>query len=266
MSGDRIVSIVSNYIKKKNEAGEKVLSVFLTSGFPNKNNFVKLALNILDAGADILEIGFPFSDPLADGPIIQASSQEALKNGINLQITFKYVKEIRKNTNKPIILMGYANPVLSYGIDRFADDIKSSGANGVIIPDVPIDEFDNFFNSSFDGIDKILLITPTTNEERVKEIDGKSSGFVYCVSISGTTGLHNIDKNLELIQRNQKLVTKNKMLVGFGISNEDDIKKYIPYCDGVIVGSAVIKSLMNENKNYIQTLDLVKSLKTATNI
>src|SRR4030067_2574812 len=133
MSGDRIVSIVSNYIKKKNEAGEKVLSVFLTSGFPNKNNFVKLALNILDAGADILEIGFPFSDPLADGPIIQASSQEALKNGINLQITFKYVKEIRKNTNKPIILMGYANPVLSYGIDRFADDIKSSGANGVII-------------------------------------------------------------------------------------------------------------------------------------
>ncbi|MDO8550544.1 MAG: tryptophan synthase subunit alpha [Ignavibacteria bacterium] len=258
------MSIISNYIKKKNDAGEKILSIFLTSGFPDKNNFVKLALDVFDAGADMLEIGFPFSDPLADGPIIQASSQEALKNGINLQITFKYVKEIRKRTDRPIILMGYANPVLSYGIEKFADNIKNSGANGVIIPDVPIDEFDNFFNSSFDGIDKILLVTPTTNEERVKEIDNKSSGFVYCVSVSGTTGLHNKDKNLEFIKRNQKLVTKNKMLVGFGISNEEDVKRYIPYCDGVIVGSAIIKSLMNDDKNYNQALNLTRALKRAT--
>lgn len=258
------MSIISNYIKKKNDAGEKILAIFLTSGFPDKNNFVKLALDVFDAGADMLEIGFPFSDPLADGPIIQASSQEALKSGINLQITFKYVKEIRKRTDRPIILMGYANPVLSYGIERFADDIKNSGANGVIIPDVPIDEFDNFFNRSYDGIDKILLVTPTTNEERVKEIDNKSSGFVYCVSVSGTTGLHNKDKNLEFIKRNQKLVTKNKMLVGFGISNEEDVKRYIPYCNGVIVGSAVIKFLMNDDKNYNQTLNLIRALKRAT--
>ena len=119
------MSFTSDYIKNKNEKGEKILSVFLTSGFPDKNNFVKLALDILNAGADMLEIGFPFSDPLADGPIIQESSQEAIKNGINLATTFKYVKEIRKETDKPIILMGYANPVLSYGIDKFADDIKS---------------------------------------------------------------------------------------------------------------------------------------------
>ena len=258
------MSVISDYIKKKNETREKVLTIFLTAGFPDKNNFVKLALDVFDAGADILEIGFPFSDPLADGPIIQASSQEALKSGINLQITFKYVKEIRKRTDRPIILMGYANPVLSYGIERFADDIKNSGANGVIIPDVPIDEFDNFFNRSYDGIDKILLVTPTTNEERVKEIDNKSSGFVYCVSVSGTTGLHNKDKNLEFIKRNQKLVTKNKMLVGFGISNEEDVKRYIPYCNGVIVGSAVIKFLMNDDKNYNQTLNLIRALKRAT--
>jgi len=258
------LSVISDYIKKKNETREKVLTIFLTAGFPDKNNFVKLALDVFDAGADILEIGFPFSDPLADGPIIQASSQEALKSGINLQITFKYVKEIRKRTDRPIILMGYANPVLSYGIERFADDIKNSGANGVIIPDVPIDEFDNFFNRSYDGIDKILLVTPTTNEERVKEIDNKSSGFVYCVSVSGTTGLHNKDKNLEFIKRNQKLVTKNKMLVGFGISNEEDVKRYIPYCNGVIVGSAVIKFLMNDDKNYNQTLNLIRALKRAT--
>lgn len=257
------MSIISNYIKRKNDAGEKVLSIFLTSGFPDKNNFVKLALDVLNAGADMLEIGFPFSDPLADGPIIQLSSQEALKNGINLQNTFKYVTQIRESTDKPIILMGYANPVLSYGITRFADEVKNSGTNGIIIPDVPIDEYDNFFNNSFNEIDTILLVTPTTNEERVKEIDNKSSGFVYCVSVSGTTGLHNQDKSIEFIQRNQKLVTKNKMLVGFGISNEEDARKYIPYCDGVIVGSAVIKSLMNDDVNYKNTIEKVKKLKAA---
>jgi len=258
------LSLIPDYIKKKNDSGEKVLSIFLTSGFPDKKNFVKLAVNILEAGADMLEIGFPFSDPLADGPIIQASSQEALKDGINLFATFQYVKEIRKNTDKPLILMGYANPVLSYGLKRFADDINDSGVNGIIIPDVPIDEFDNFFDNSFDNVDKILLITPTTNEERVKEIDIKSSGFVYCVSVSGTTGLHNTNKSLEFIKRNQKLVTKNKMLVGFGISNEEDVKRYTPFCDGVIVGSAVIKSLFDDHKNYSQTIELTRKLKSST--
>ena len=255
------MSFTSDYIKNKNNAGEKVLSIFLTSGFPDKNNFVKLASDIFDAGADILEIGFPFSDPLADGPIIQASSQDALKNGINLPVTFQFVKEIRENSDKPIILMGYANPVLSYSINRFADDIKNSGANGVIIPDVPIDEFDNFFNNDFEGIDKILLITPTTEDKRVKEIDKKSSGFVYCVSVSGTTGLHNTNKSLEFIKKNQKLVTKNKMLVGFGISNEEDAKRYSPFCDGVIVGSAVIKSLMDDTNSYKNAIEKIKRLK-----
>ncbi len=257
------MSYISDYIKKKNEADEKILSVFLTSGFPDKENFVKLALDVLDAGADMLEIGFPFSDPLADGPIIQESSQKALSNGINLHATFEFVNEIRKSSDKPLILMGYANPVLNFGINKFAEEIKNSGANGVITPDVPIDEFDNFFDKSFEEIDKILLITPTTSEERVKEIDKKSSGFVYCVSVSGTTGLHNKNKSIEFIKKNQKLVTKNKMLVGFGISNEEDAKRYSPFCDGVIVGSAVIKSLMNENGSHNQTIELVRKLKKA---
>jgi tryptophan synthase alpha chain len=257
------MSFISEYIKNKNNEGEKVLSVFLTSGFPAKENFVKLALDVLDAGTDMLEIGFPFSDPLADGPIIQASSQAALSNGINLSSTFQYVKEIRKKSDKPLILMGYANPVLNYGIDKFAEEIKVSGANGVIIPDVPIDEFDNFFNNNFEEIDKILLITPTTSEERVKEIDKKSSGFVYCVSVSGTTGLHNKNKSLEFIKRNQNLVRKNKMLVGFGISNGEDVKRYSPFCDGVIVGSAIIKSLMIANGKWNQTIKLIRELKEA---
>ena len=154
----------------------------------DKNNFADLAVEVLDAGADLLEIGFPFSDPLADGPTIQHSSQISLDNGINIEKTFEYVKEIRKKSDKPIILMGYANPVLSYGINKFADDSKSVGVNGVITPDVPIDEYENFFNNTFKELEVILLTTPTTPSERIKQIDEMSQGFVYYVSMTGTTG------------------------------------------------------------------------------
>jgi tryptophan synthase alpha chain len=259
------MSIITEYINLKNKSNEKVLSVFLTSGFPHKENFPKFALKVLEAGADMLEIGFPFSDPLADGPIIQNSSYKALMEGVNLSTTFEYVNEIRKSTNKPIILMGYANPVLSYGINRFAEQARSSGVNGIIIPDVPIEEYESFFGNFFTGLDIILLVTPTTSDERIKLIDEKSSGFVYCVSVSGTTGLHHQDKRagIEFIKRAQSSISKNKTLVGFGISNGDDAKAFTHYCDGVIVGSAVIKSLTNDDKNYSNTIDLVISLKQA---
>jgi tryptophan synthase alpha chain len=259
------MSIIAEYINSKNKLNEKVLSVFLTSGFPHKENFAELALKILDTGADMLEIGFPFSDPLADGPIIQNSSYKALLDGIDLTATFNYVSKIRKGTDKPIILMGYANPVLSYGISRFADQAKASGVNGVIIPDVPIEEYDSFFDNSFNGLDVILLITPTTTDERIKLIDEKSSGFIYCVSVSGTTGLHHQNKSagIEFVKRANNIVSKNKTLVGFGISSGEDAKAFTPYCNGVIVGSAVVKSLANDDKDYSNTIALVESLKQA---
>ena len=240
-------STLSKYIKDKNTKGEKILSVFLTSGFPEKDNFVELALNVLDAGADMLEIGFPFSDPIADGPIIQQSSQTALSNGIDLFKTLNYVKEINEHTDKPIILMGYANPLLSYSLDKFADDSKRIGVDGLIVPDIPLDEYDNFFTSKFDGTDIILLITPTTPTDKIKMIDEKSSGFVYCVSVTGTTGIKKTAStdNFQFIKNAYEQCTNNKVLVGFGISSVEDVKYYNPYCDGVIVGSAVIKSLMN---------------------
>jgi tryptophan synthase alpha chain len=259
------MSTLTEYINNKNKLDEKVLSVFLTAGFPDKNNFTELALNILEAGADMIEIGFPFSDPLADGPIIQNSSYKALLDGIDLTATFNYVKEIRKATGKPIILMGYANPVLSFGISRFAETAKASGVDGVIIPDVPIEEYDSFFGDSFNGLDTILLVTPTTSDDRIKLIDEKSSGFIYCVSVSGTTGVHQ-KKNIsgiEFVKRAHNVIVKNKALVGFGISNGEDAKAFAPYCSGVIVGSAVIKSLSNDDKNYTNTLKLVKELKQA---
>lgn len=245
--------------------GEKILSVFLTSGFPEKDKFVELALNVLDAGADMLEIGFPFSDPIADGGIIQQSSQSALHNGINLLKTLNYVNKINEHTNKPIILMGYANPLLSYGIEKFANDSKRAGVDGLIIPDIPLDEYNNFFNSKFDGTDIILLITPTTPTERIKMIDEKSSGFVYCVSITGVTGSLKSagTDNLLFIKNAYDQCSNNRVLVGFGISSIEDVKYYKPHCDGVIVGSAVIKSLMNDNSRYQKTLELVNNLKNS---
>ncbi len=256
---------ISDYISQKNKNGEKVLSIFLTSGFPDKNKFSELAIEILESGADMLEIGFPFSDPLADGPTIQYSSQKALENGINIKNTFDYIKEIRKKSDKPIILMGYANPVLSYGLKNFADEAKTIGVNGVIVPDVPIDEYNNFYNGAFDGLEKILLTTPTTSDERIKKIDELSEGFVYYVSMTGTTGKqvkHN-DEIMNPLKKSSSLIKKNKMLIGFGISNQDDVKTFSPYCSGVIVGSAVIKSLMNQEKKA--TLQLIKNLKEALN-
>lgn len=261
------MSLISNYIKNKNVRGEKILSIFLTSGFPDKNNFTKLALNILDSGADILEIGFPFSDPLADGSTIQHSSYVSLQNDINIEKTFSFVEAIRKETEKPIILMGYANPVLSYDVNKFALNAISCGVNGVIIPDVPIDEYEGFFNKSFDGLEVILLATPTTPEERIKKIDKLSQGFLYYVSITGTTGkqiLHK-DKTINQLKKTSTLVKKNPLLVGFGISTPEDVKLFFPYCSGVIVGSAIIKSLMSDGSDYKNSLKLVRKLKEALN-
>ena len=256
---------ISKYLDDKKKNGEKVLSIYLTSGFPDPKNFTELALKTLDAGADMLEIGFPFSDPIADGPIIQYSTQIALNNGIDLNITLKYVKKIKANTDKPIILMGYANPLLSYGVERFSIDSKSYGVDGLIVPDMPLDEYDDFFTSDFDGTDIILLITPTTPTERIKLIDKKSSGFVYCVSLTGTTGIrkNTEGKNIEFIKQANENCTKNRILVGFGIADAEAAKAFKPYCDGVIVGSAVIKSLMDDDSSYNKTLELVNSLKNA---
>ena len=257
------MSGIKKYIEEKSSQGKKVLSVFLTSGFPDPKSFTGLALKVLDAGADMLEIGFPFSDPLADGPVIQHSSNTALQKGINLEKTFGYVKQIREKTEKPLILMGYANPVMSYGVKKFAEDCKSSGVDGLIIPDVPLEEYESFFTPDFNGLEKILLISPTTTDERIRLTDDKSSGFVYCVSVSGTTGNEKAEKDIEFIEHSCSILKKNKMLVGFGISSEEDVRKYSPFCDGVIVGSAVIKSLMENKDSTDKTLELIKELKNA---
>ncbi len=255
---------ISSHIEKINQSDRKALSIFLTAGFPTKENFVELALSVLENGADMLEIGIPFSDPLADGPTIQRSSQAALENGVNMKDVFSFCEQIKSKTDKPLILMGYANPIIKYGTKNFCEDAVGNGGAGLIVPDVPIDEYESFYTNDFKDFEKILLTTPASSDERIKEIDQKSEGFVYCVSVTGTTGARsNFDKNvLENLGRTYSLVTKNKMLIGFGISSPENIKTFAPFCDGVIVGSAVIKKI---NEDYKALPEFVRSLSYACN-
>jgi len=256
---------ISSHIEKVNQANRKALSIFLTAGFPAKENFIELALSVLENGADMLEIGIPFSDPLADGPTIQQSSQTALENGVNMKDVFSFCEKIKSKTDKPLILMGYANPIIKYGTENFCGDAMNSGAAGLIVPDVPIDEYESFYTNNFKDFEKILLTTPASSDERIKEIDKKSEGFVYCVSVTGTTGARtNFDEHiLKNLERTYSLVTKNKMLIGFGISSPEDIKTFSPFCDGVIVGSAVIKKI---NEDYKALPEFVRSLSDACKV
>jgi tryptophan synthase alpha chain len=264
------MSYISEYITKLNSQNRKVLSVYLTAGFPEPDNFVELALNVLEGGADMLELGIPFSDPLADGPVIQHSSFEAVKKGITIQKTIEYASQIRKHTDKPLIFMGYTNPILSIGVKGFTDAAKESGVNGIILPDVPFEEYDDFVTEDFNSLDVILLTTPTSGVERIAKIDQKSNGFVYCVSVVGTTGMRKSfnEFSLDRIKLTYENVKKNKMLIGFGISKKEDVKRFSETCDGVIVGSAVVNALNKDHKNksgYTNTLNLVKELSDSCN-
>jgi len=261
------MSSIKSYIDSLNQKHCKALSVFLPAGYPLPADFVSLAVDILANGADILEIGIPFSDPIADGPIIQQASQKMLETGMNLPKIFQYAQQIRTKTEKPIILMGYANTVYRYGLKEFIHDSYNSGINGLIIPDVPLEEQDSFWVEKPIDLDIILLTTPTSGRDRIRAIDARSSGFVYCVSITGITGMQNQfdSKTIVNIQRTYNLLKRNKMLIGFGIYNAQDVRRFAPYCDGVIVGSVVIKALANRptTNQYIPALQLISELSKA---
>lgn len=260
------MSLIDSTIKNELSKGKKILSVFLTAGFPKLTGFEELVLQIFDAGADMIELGIPFSDPIADGPVIQNSSQIALENGVTIEKVFKVVDEIKKHCAKPIILMGYANPIQSYGLERFFSECRQLKVDGIIIPDIPLDEYDDFFSIKPDGTDTILLVSPTSDDDRIKQIGEKSKGFVYSVSVKGITGERNSvnDESIKYVQRVKSLLPEKNILVGFGISSPQAAKTFAQVSDGIIVGSAIIKSLMNETLS--QTLEKIKSLKEAMRI
>lgn len=247
------------------QTGKKKLAIYFTAGFPELDHTVSIAKMVEDAGADIIEIGMPFSDPLADGPVIQASSGVALDNGMTLRVLFEQLKELRQSVSIPVVLMGYINPVLRFGRTRFLDACQDVGVDGLILPDVPLDEFEKEWKPLMDerGLTMTFLVTPETSEERVRRIDSLSSGFLYLVSSSSTTGGSN-EKQLNIdayAQRIASMALKNPLMVGFGISNAESFQAATQFTDGAIVGSAFIKELTKSGPNPVAVADFVKGIK-----
>ncbi|MDX1619219.1 MAG: tryptophan synthase subunit alpha [Balneolaceae bacterium] len=237
-----------NRLFNERDNASKVMSLFLTAGYPEIESTVELILGFEENGAELIELGMPFSDPLADGPTIQYSSEIAIKNGITVDRIFKMVEEIREQSQIPLILMGYMNPVLRYGIEDFCERAARAGADGLIIPDIPPEE-SGLIEQQADnnGLALIYLVAPNTSDRRMKMIDSKSNGFVYCVSVTGVTGAREGDevaRSVErFIDRVNEHVTANPKLIGFGIKSHEDAARIAAKADGFIVGSALIDTI-----------------------
>lgn len=234
-----------------NKKKEPILSIYFTAGYPHLESTLDIAEALEKAGADFIEIGFPYSDPLADGPVIQNSSQAALENGMNLKILFEQLKDLRKRISIPVLLMGYVNPVLQYGVENFCNMASGVGVDGLIIPDLPMDEYENLYKSCFldNNLSNIFLVTPQTSEERIRRIDELSNGFIYLLSSSSTTGKNlNVSGEAEAyFNRIKSMELKNPAMIGFGISDRKSFNKAAEYTRGAIVGSAFVKFLETEN-------------------
>ncbi len=243
-----------NRLKEKthnlNKLNKKAFVAYLTAGYPTLKMTEKLVLLIEKNGADIIELGMPFSDPIADGPTIQYSSSEALKQGMTMNKFFNLIQKLRKKTQIPLVMMGYYNPIFQYGIKKFAKKAAKIGLDGVIIPDLPPEESKSLTLVLKEaGISQIFLISPVTDLDRIKMISRVSSGFIYYVCVTGVTGArNNIPAGYAQQVRKIKEVTKTPVYVGFGISTPSQVKSITRCADGVIIGSALIK-IIQQSKN-----------------
>ncbi|RPD51813.1 tryptophan synthase subunit alpha [Paracnuella aquatica] len=223
-----------------------VLNVYCTAGYPTLESTVPVMQALQQHGADLIELGIPYSDPLADGPVIQASGSKAIANGMTVARLFEQLKDFRQTINVPVVLMGYFNQVLQYGFERFCADAAAVGVDGLILPDLPMFEFEHMYGATIKkhGLDFIFLVTPETSEERIKKLDGMSTGFLYAVSSSSTTGS---DKKLEdsnaYFQKLQSMGLQNPVLIGFGIKDKQSFDAACAFANGAIIGSAYIKAL-----------------------
>lgn len=241
------------------------LSVYFTAGFPNLDDTPLIMESIQRAGADLMEVGIPFSDPVADGATIQASNTQALKNGICLKKILEQVGSIKEKIRIPVILMGYLNPVYQYGIEKFCTDAAAAGVSGVIIPDLPVKEYQDTYREIFDrsGLLNIFLISPRTPDERIRMIDRQSRGFIYMVSASSTTGARKgiSDTQMAYFKRIDEMKLQHPRLIGFGISDHSSYVSACRYAEGAIIGSAFIRLLENSTdleKDIIQYIHSVK--------
>lgn len=255
---NRIDSLTGN--KKKN-----ILSVYFTAGYPDLRDTVPIIELLEKNGVDLIEIGMPFSDPTADGPTIQLSSDVALKHGMSISVLFEQLSDIRAKVQIPLVLMGYFNPVLQYGIERFCNKCRKTGIDGLIIPDLPPDEYFREYRPYFEanGLHNIMLITPQTPSERIREIDDRSSGFIYMVSSSSVTGAGKKveDFRIDYFTRVNNLNLKNPRLIGFGISDRATFDNACHYASGAIIGSAFVKALGQSGSLENKIADFVKQFR-----
>ncbi|MDP9079508.1 MAG: tryptophan synthase subunit alpha [Bacteroidota bacterium] len=233
-----------------NTKKDNLLSIYYTAGYPELNTTLDIAEALERAGVDFLEVGFPYSDPVADGPTIQHSSEKALEAGMTLNLLFEQLADLRKRVTIPILLMGYANPMIQYGVERFCKKAAEVGVDGVIVPDLPIYEYETLYSDYFkaNGLSNIFLVTPQTSEDRIRKIDELSNSFIYLLSSSSITGGNlQVSVNIEdYYKRIKAMQLKNPAIIGFGISDNKSFTKACEYASGAIVGSAFVKLLGTE--------------------
>lgn len=253
-----------NAIQKLFETKNKnILSIYFTAGFPDLNDTEIILKALQSNGADLVEVGMPYSDPLADGPVIQNSDMKALQNGMTIKKLFEQLNKAKEQIKVPLILMGYLNPVLQYGFEQFCEDAKNSGISGIILPDLPVVEYENEYQKFFQAneLDFIFLITPETSEERIRKIDSLSKGFIYAVSSSSITG-KNTDINAQenYFRRIQNMNLKNNVLIGFGIRDNHTFTSACKYATGAIIGTAYIKAIESAANIDIATKTFLNSI------
>jgi len=255
-----------NRITQKLQEDKKLISIYFTAGYPSINDTVSVIENLEKSGVDMIEIGLPFSDPLADGPTIQASSTQALKNGMTSELLFEQLKDIRQSVTIPLIIMGYFNPMLQYGVEAFCKKCQDVGIDGLIIPDLPVDVYHSDYKAIFEkyGLFNVFLITPQTSNERIHYIDSVSNGFIYMVSSASVTGSSSGfgQTQTDYFKRISDMNLKNPQIVGFGISDNETFTQATRYAKGAIIGSAFIKQLTNEGTDSISNfITAIKSTK-----
>ncbi len=246
-----------NSINQKLQENRKLLSIYFTAGFPKLNDTVTIIKELENSGVDMIEIGLPFSDPLADGPTIQESSTIAIENGMTTKVLFEQLKDIRKSVQIPLLIMGYFNPILQFGVEKFCQKCAEIGIDGLIIPDLPIEIYKSEYQYIFEkyNLKNIFLITPQTSESRIREIDELSDSFIYMVSSAAVTGNQSGfgNEQTEYFKRIHDLKLKNTQIVGFGIKDKKTFEQATGYQKGAIIGSAFITFLKNNSLQKIST-------------
>ncbi|MDA3818256.1 MAG: tryptophan synthase subunit alpha [Prolixibacteraceae bacterium] len=251
--------------KKLEDKKDNLLTIYFTAGYPELNDTGTIIKELEASGADIVEVGMPFSDPVADGPTIQASSLQALNNGMGIKVLLEQLKAIKDEVNIPVLLMGYINPIWKYGVEKFMTDCEEAGVSGLILPDIPLDEFKKDYQALYEkhNLSSVFLITPQTTNERIKAYDDACTGFIYMVSSASTTGANKTvdsEKQQEYYMRVKSLNLKNPTQIGFNIKDKASFDRACRFANGGIIGSAFIKKITEKGDLKMKMREFIESI------